>query len=88
MRRERLIKERCASKKGAECKDLKNSQPVCVSENVKASSKEQKGMAGLSVSEEFMRLCKQKYCQLELKGAERGTVRKAAKLAGFYRMRL
>ena len=75
MRRERLIKERCASKKGAEFKDLKNSQPVCVSENVKVSSKEHQGMAGLSLNEEFVRLCKQKYCQLELKGAERGTVK-------------
>ena len=40
MRRERLIEERCASKKGAQFKDLKNSQPVCISENVKVSSKE------------------------------------------------
>ena len=42
MRRERLIEERCASKKGAQCKDLKNSQPVCISENVKVSSKNTK----------------------------------------------
>ena len=42
MRRERLIEERCASKKGAQFKDLKNSQPVCISENVKVSSKNTK----------------------------------------------
>ena len=54
-------------------KDLKNYQLIHIAKNQKACSKENtKGMAGIPIDKEFMRLYKQKHCQFELKGVETG----------------